>query len=438
MKRVGIVICNYNKKDMVIDCISAVLEQKYEDYELYVVDNGSTDGSAEAIKGKFEGKLTLIVNIENLGGTGGFNTGLKKALAAGHEYLMCIDNDAMLDENAVGELVRFLDEHDDVGMAASKVYHLEDPDYVQNFGQNIDFESFGTSVYYYNQREDGTMPPFVFCDAVPACSLMVRRSVAEEIGLLPSHCYLYWDDTEWCVRCNLAGHKVASVGSSIALHSMGAKLEYTTTFPTYYAIRNMIAFFIKYTPEDRLYEMCRTFLSDVYEEQFVGYFNDIKNKADTVMAAYDDAIHGVSGKAPEGRIHEVDRNPEGYRNLFESADSFYLYANGNPRLCEKVSKMAADLGFSDRLIECGDMETPDDGVCIRLCSSILGDEAGDLAQEALSAGRDDVLIDQNECIINSSDVRALREDYEQSRDLYIYSQMPLFMRQAQKLRLEAF
>ena len=152
------------------------------------------------------------------------------------------------------------------------------------------------------------------------------------------------------------------------------------------------------------------------------------------MAAYDDAIHGVSGKAPDGRIHEVDRNPESFGNLFSSADRFFLYANGNPRLCEKVISIASELGFSDRLSICEDEDIPGDGVCIRLCSSILGDEAGDLAREALSAGRDDVLIDQNECIINASDIEALREDYMQSRDLYIYSQMPLFMRQALKLR----
>ena len=125
MKSVGIVVCNYNKRDMALSCIAHILEQSYTDYELFVVDNASTDGSAEAIREAYGGRLTLLCNAENLGGSGGFNTGLRAAYAKGFPYLMCVDNDAMLDKDAVGELVRFLEDHNECGMAASKIYHLE-------------------------------------------------------------------------------------------------------------------------------------------------------------------------------------------------------------------------------------------------------------------------------------------------------------------------
>lgn len=437
MKRVGIVICNYNKKSLVLDCIQAILDQSYTDYDLYVVDNASTDGSAEAIKDTYGDRLKLIVNPENLGGTGGFNAGLEAAYDAGYEFLMCVDNDAMLDENAVGELVKFLDEHEEVGMAASKVYHLEDPDYVQNYGQMIDFDRFCTSVYFYNNAEDGSMPPFVYCDAVPACSLMIRSSVAAKIGFLPKHCYLYWDDTEWCHRCRLAGYSVASVGASKALHSMGAKLEYTTTFPTYYAIRNMISFFMRYTPDDRLTNMCREFLSTVYEEQFVGYYTDTLNKADTVMAAYDDAIHGVTGKAPDGRIHDVDKNMDPWRNFFDSADEFVIYDNNNPMLCKKILTIAESLGAAEKVKVASESGENDSAIRIELGSSILTYEARSAALDYLSdASHRYVLIDQNECIVNAGEVEALQDDYEQAKDLFIYSQLPLMKRQAKLLREE--
>ena len=79
MKRVGAVICNFNKKEDVLNCIQSVLESKYTDYDLYVVDNASSDGSAEAIREKYGSQVTVLVNAENLGGSGGFNTGLRKA-----------------------------------------------------------------------------------------------------------------------------------------------------------------------------------------------------------------------------------------------------------------------------------------------------------------------------------------------------------------------
>ena len=126
MKEVGIVICNFNKEDAVLDCIQSVLESKYTDFDLYVVDNGSTDCSAERIRENYGDRLTLIVNQENLGGSGGFNAGLRTAYEKGYPYLMCIDNDALLDENAIGNLHSFLEEHTEAGIAASKIYHLED------------------------------------------------------------------------------------------------------------------------------------------------------------------------------------------------------------------------------------------------------------------------------------------------------------------------
>ncbi|RKI39304.1 glycosyltransferase [bacterium D16-51] len=85
MKRIGIVICNYNKKDMVIKCIQCVLESKFTDYDIFVVDNASTDGSVDGILQQYPNAvifsqhsvldtgLAVIRNAENLGGSGGFN-----------------------------------------------------------------------------------------------------------------------------------------------------------------------------------------------------------------------------------------------------------------------------------------------------------------------------------------------------------------------------
>ena len=102
MKKIGIVICNYNKEDAVLDCIQSILESKFQDFDLYVVDNGSTDMSVKRIKETYPGSLVLIENKENLCGSGGFNTGLREVYKKGYPYVMCVDNDALLDENAIG------------------------------------------------------------------------------------------------------------------------------------------------------------------------------------------------------------------------------------------------------------------------------------------------------------------------------------------------
>ena len=335
MSRIGIVICNYNKKDMVTDCIKAVFEQTYQDFDLYVCDNGFTDGSGDAIEAEYGSRLTLIRNSENLGGSGGFNTGLRAACKRGYDYYMCIDNDAFLDEGCVSNLLDFLEEHGDVGIAAAKIYHMERPDTVQNFGQIIDFKNYCTEVPYLGYTEDGSMPDFVYTEAVPACALMIRKEVISDIGLLPEENFLYWDDTEWCFRAREAGWKIASVGSAKALHCMGARREDVSTFPTYYAWRNWIRFFILHTPEEDLPNMGITFLTSVYLVQCEGYEGDRFARAATVMAAYEDAIDGVCGKAAEGIIRDIEKDGREVRfdsiadlpAEYEKGRELFIFAN---------------------------------------------------------------------------------------------------------------
>ena len=73
MKDIGIVICNFNKKEYILNCVQSVLNAKGDNYDVFVVDNASTDGSAEALAEQFGDKITLLVNEENLGGAGGFD-----------------------------------------------------------------------------------------------------------------------------------------------------------------------------------------------------------------------------------------------------------------------------------------------------------------------------------------------------------------------------
>lgn len=88
------------------------------------VDNASTDGNPERILEKYGDQVTLLQNAENLGGSGGFNTGLRLVLEKGYSY-------AMVDEQAISELYTYLEQHSDTGMAGARVYHTQMPEYVQ-------------------------------------------------------------------------------------------------------------------------------------------------------------------------------------------------------------------------------------------------------------------------------------------------------------------
>lgn len=425
MKQIGIVICNYNKKNDALACIRSILESKFQDYDIYVVDNASTDGSAEAIRNAYGEQVTLLVNQENLGGSGGFNTGLRAAFQKGYPYLMCVDNDALLDENAVGNLLAFLQEHPETGIAAAKIYHREAPDYVQQFGQKIDFENFCTDVTYLNAYEDGSMPEYVYTDAVAACALMIRRSVIEKIGFMPEENFLYWDDTEWCYLCNRAGWKVASVGNAMALHAMGAKKELENTFPTYYAWRNWLRFFMRYTEPEEWEAMAGTFLDSMFQIVYEGLHKGEKNRIRTVMLAYDDALHGVTGKAGENRIFTLDTADGPWDKLFSAAPAYVLHTDKYPGTAQDIRDRAERMGYDIRWYEAS--EAPEKIPEIVLCDNIFQIE--DLSLQI-------IYIDINDCILASEEDVLDVINYNYSRRTFIESQKPIFLQRLREQRQE--
>lgn len=425
MKQIGIVICNYNKKNDALACIRSILESKFQDYDIYVVDNASTDGSAEAIRNAYGEQVTLLVNQENLGGSGGFNTGLRAAFQKGYPYLMCVDNDALLDENAVGNLLAFLQEHPETGIAAAKIYHREAPDYVQQFGQKIDFENFCTDVTYLNAYEDGSMPEYVYTDAVAACALMIRRSVIEKIGFMPEENFLYWDDTEWCYLCNRAGWKVASVGNAMALHAMGAKKELENTFPTYYAWRNWLRFFMRYTEPEEWEAMAGTFLDSMFQIVYEGLHKGEKNRTRTVMLAYDDALHGVTGKAGENRIFTLDTADGPWDKLFSAAPAYVLHTDKYPGTAQDIRDRAERMGYDIRWYNVS--EAPENTPEIVLCDNIFQIE--DLSLQK-------IYIDINDCILASEEDVLDVINYNYSRRTFIESQKPIFLQRLREQRQE--
>ncbi|NBI92422.1 glycosyltransferase family 2 protein [Lachnospiraceae bacterium] len=421
MRKVAAVICNYNKKDYVAECIQSVTESVFQDFDIIAVDNASTDGSAECIRTRFGEKVKMLVNEENLGGSGGFNRGIRYALEQGYEYIWCLDNDVLVDENALGELYIFLEEHPEVGMAGSKVYHMEKPDYVQQFGIDIVWEEYCCEAKYSGQREDGSMPEVVYSDAVAACSVLVRASVIREIGMLPEENFLYWDDTEWGLRCNLAGYKVASLGSSKILHSMGAKKEAVNTFPLYYAWRNWIRFFMKYTPKEKREDMCTAFLEGLFDVVYNDLYLGEENRTRTVMYAYDDAIHGRMGKAEEYKIFPVIHSEEKLIKLLKGKNAVKIYANGQEEQAEEFAEKLREMGrrtgdcFLPRILE---------------GKPLSGEDSFTMAKDIFSL--DDFrlstwYVDKEGRILSSEEDVFLVINREYSRKTFVFSQKGLFM-----------
>jgi GT2 family glycosyltransferase len=415
MKSIGVVICNYNKKDYVLQCIQAVLESTIKDYDIYVVDNASTDGSAQAIQEQYGSAVTVICNETNLGGSGGFNTGIRLVAEKGYSYICCLDNDALLDENALVEMRDFLQENKKVGMVGAKIFHMHDPSRIQQYGLKIDFEKYQTSSYYFDEIENETIPQIMYCDTVPACAVMLPLEVVKEVGVMPEDNFIYWDDTEWGYLVKQAGYQVAAIASAKALHEMGSLQKKSNTFTQYYMWRNRIHFFLKYTPASNAEQMSISLLSAVFQEIFEAMYNGEHNISQTIIMAYKDALEGVRGKAKVGRILESDGNHTALREFFAQFHTAEVLGDAD--------WVRAVFGvLSIPVIVNDDTNLPD--IKIQTCESVL---------YLTELEPDIVYLDQNLCMLANEQDAELISHFQFGLGMFLYMNQRSFLEAIERI-----
>ena len=108
--KLGVVIVTYNRLELLKECVAACLKQTYEFERVIIINNASTDGTYEYLS-KIKNDKVKIVNSEtNLGGSGGFYVGIENAISLDLDYVLVIDDDAILDKEYNNEIVRYIEE----------------------------------------------------------------------------------------------------------------------------------------------------------------------------------------------------------------------------------------------------------------------------------------------------------------------------------------
>ena len=252
---IGIVIVNYNGERYQNDALRTIYESEYKNFEIVIVDSASRDNSIALAKEKYP-DIHYLLQDENVGVAKGNNIGMKYAIEElGTDYVLLLNNDIELDSKLLGELVSSADE---ATITVPKIYYFEPNDMIWFAGGEM-FWNRGESRHAGNFETDrGQFNEEKIIGYAPTCCMLIHRSVIEKIGYEDETLFMYFDDTDLCVRINDAGFKIKYVPSAVMWHkvsSSGGGMD--SKVYVYYNFRNKFYFMDKY--KDRLQFPARLF-----------------------------------------------------------------------------------------------------------------------------------------------------------------------------------
>ena len=229
---VSIIIVNWNTKGLLRDCLSSVYEHAGEvDYEIIVIDNASTDGSAGMVKNDFR-EVILIENSENRGFAAANNQGM---VVAKGRYVLLLNSDTVVLDNSIANTMRFADENPQAAVTGCRVLNQDRTLQRTCFMFPSILNMLLSSTYLYKLfpknrffgREQMTWwdrSDVRKVDVVTGCFMLVRREAIDQVGVMDERFFMYGEETDWCYRFWKKGWTVmfAPVGEIIHLGGQSA------------------------------------------------------------------------------------------------------------------------------------------------------------------------------------------------------------------------
>ena len=201
---VAIIILNWNGRDDTIECLKSVEKIDYPNFKTILADNGSSDGSVEAIRREFP-TITVIENGANLGFAEGNNRGIVPALESGADFILLLNNDTVVDPGILSAFVQAAERMPNGGVYGPKIYHFDDPNKIWYAGGywnalTLSFEEYGAG-----ENDQGQFDVLTETEWVIGCAMFVRAEVFRRVGLLEPLYFLNNEEIDFSSRVRKAG-----------------------------------------------------------------------------------------------------------------------------------------------------------------------------------------------------------------------------------------
>lgn len=262
MKKVAIVTVNFNTEHDTKVFLKSLenLDTSGLSVEKIVVDNGSE----KHLELEQKNDLHLIRLEENTGFTGGYNAGIKKALAVGAEYILVVNNDTTADSDLLQEMISVLDSDKKIGVVAPKIYFAKGHEFHKDrynkdelgkvfwyAGGHIDWDHAQSIHRGVDEVDHGQYDTAEEISFATGCCMLFKREVFEKVGLFQESYFLYYEDAEINERVRRAGYKVYYAPQAVLYHinaSSSGGAGRGNLLQDYFITRNQMLFGLTYAP----------------------------------------------------------------------------------------------------------------------------------------------------------------------------------------------
>ena len=255
---VSVIVVNWNGRAYLEACLQTLRAQMFRDFEVIVVDNGSTDGSVELVKERFP-EAALIPLPDNRGPCVANNAGIAQARG---RYVAFLNNDVEADPGWLQALVDALEQNPKVGFCASKVVLARRPDLLDTAGDYLSFSGMPGKRGHLDRADkpEYNRPQEIF--AACAAAALYRREVLQDVGGFDEDLLVNFEDVDLSFRAQLRGHRGLYVPGALALHHLHGTLNPRDRKYVYLVHRNLECVYVKNMP---LALLVRTFPLHVLE-----------------------------------------------------------------------------------------------------------------------------------------------------------------------------
>jgi GT2 family glycosyltransferase len=260
MKKVAVVTVNYNTEKDTHKLLESLKTLKTSDISLLtiVVDNGSDN----KLVLKETEDLLLIRSEENLGFTGGYNVGMRRALTLEVDYILILNNDTVVDADLLKNMLAVMESDKTIGVTVPKIYFAKGHEFHKDrykkeelgkvfwyAGGYTDWENVQSVHRGVDEVDKGQYDTSESVDFVTGCCMLFRREVLKKVGLFDEKYFLYFEDADLNERIKKAGYVMQYIPTAVLYHANASSTGGAgSNLQDYFMTRNQMLFGMKYAP----------------------------------------------------------------------------------------------------------------------------------------------------------------------------------------------